>query len=89
MIEVHHLNESHSRRVTWLLEELTLDYQLVQYRRDPHTGLAQPEVKAIHPLGEAPVIRNDDQVVFESGAVINYLIRRYGDGGSGANRKAG
>ena len=80
MIEVHHLNESRSRRITWLLEELGLDYALVQYRRNPETRLAPPALTAIHPLGKAPVIRDGDKVIFESGAIVDYLIRRYGQG---------
>jgi glutathione S-transferase len=80
MIEVHHLNASRSRRITWLLEELGVPYELVMYKRDPTTNLAPPELKAIHPLGKAPVIRDDGQVIFESGAIIEYLIRRYGNG---------
>jgi glutathione S-transferase len=80
MIEVHHLNESRSRRVTWLLEELGLDYTIIQYQRDPKTRLAPPELLSIHPLGKAPVIRDGDEVIFESGAIVDYLIRRYGNG---------
>jgi glutathione S-transferase len=80
MIEVHHLNESRSRRITWLLEELGLEYKLVQYQRNPETRLAPPELMAIHPLGKAPVIRDGEKVVFESGAIVNYLIRRHGNG---------
>ncbi len=80
MIEVHHLNGSRSRRITWLLEELGVDYQLVMYKRDATTNLAPPELKAIHPLGKAPVIRDDGEVIHESGAIIDYLIRRYGNG---------
>ena len=80
MIEVHHLTESRSRRITWLLEELGLDYALVLHTRDPETRLAPPALQAIHPLGKAPVIRDGDQVVFESGAIIDYLVRRYGKG---------
>jgi glutathione S-transferase len=80
MIEVHHLNQSRSRRVTWLLEELGLDYTLIQHQRDPKTRLAPPELLAIHPLGKAPVIRDGGEVIFESGAIVDYLIRRYGNG---------
>jgi glutathione S-transferase len=80
MIEVHHLNESRSRRITWLLEELGLEYTLVEYQRNADTRLAPPELKAIHPLGKAPVIRDGHKVIFESGAIVDYLIRRYGDG---------
>ena len=80
MIEVHHLNASRSRRITWLLEELGVDYKLVSYKRDATTNLAPPELKSIHPLGKSPVIRDDGRVIFESGAIIDYLVRRYGDG---------
>lgn len=80
MIEVHHLTESRSRRITWLLEELGLDYTLVLHKRDPDTHLAPPALEAIHPLGKAPVIRDGEQVIFESGAIIEYLVRRYGKG---------
>ena len=80
MIEVHHLNESRSRRITWMLEELGLPYEVINYQRDPNTRLAPPELEAVHPLGKAPVIRDDGQVFFESGAIIEYLVRRYGKG---------
>ena len=80
MIEVHHLGESRSRRITWLLEELGLAYRIVKYQRDPKTRLAPPELLAIHPLGKAPVIRDGDEVIFESGAIVEYLIRHYGNG---------
>ena len=80
MIEVHHLGASRSRRITWLCEELGVDYKLVPYKRDATTNLAPPELKAIHPLGKAPVIRDDGEVIHESGAIIEYLIRRYGNG---------
>jgi glutathione S-transferase len=80
MIEVHHLNASRSRRITWLLEELGVDYKLVEYKRDATTNLAPPELKAIHPLGKSPVIRDNGEVIFESGAIIEYLIRKYGNG---------
>jgi glutathione S-transferase len=80
MIEVHHLNASRSRRITWMLEELGVDYRLVKYQRDAATNLAPPELKAIHPLGKAPVITDDGAVIFESGAIIEYLVRRYGNG---------
>jgi glutathione S-transferase len=80
MIEVHHLNESRSGRITWLLEELGIDYIVCHYQRNPVTRLAPPELTKIHPLGKAPVIRDGDEVIFESGAIIEYLIRRYGHG---------
>ena len=80
MIELHHLHASRSRRITWLLEELGLEYKLVQYERDPKTHLAPPELARIHPLGKAPVLLDDGQVLIESGAIIDYLVRKYGQG---------
>ena len=80
MIVVHHLNESRSQRILWLLEELALDYEIRNYARDPKTRLAPPELKAIHPLGKSPVVTDGDQVVHESAAIIDYLIRRHGEG---------
>ena len=80
MIEVHHLNASRSRRITWLLEELGTAYQIIMHQRDAVTSLAPPELKAIHPLGKAPVIRDNGTLIFESGAIVEYLIRRYGHG---------
>jgi len=79
-IEVHHLNNSRSQRVLWLLEELGLDYDIVRYRRDPVTRLAPPSLKAIHPLGKSPVIRDAGFLVAESGAIVEYLVGRYGNG---------
>ncbi len=80
MITVHHLNNSRSQRVLWLLEELRLPYEIVKYQRDPQTRLAPPELKGPHPLGKAPVIVDDGRTVAESGAVIEYILRKYGDG---------
>jgi len=80
MIEVHHLNNSRSQRILWLLEELGLDYRIVPYQRDPTTRLAPPALKAFHPLGKSPVIRDDTMVVAESGAIVEYLVGKYGDG---------
>jgi glutathione S-transferase len=80
MIEVHHLNNSRSQRILWLLEELGLDYQIVRYQRDPVTRLAPPAIKAIHPLGKSPVIRDAGLVVAESGAIAEYLAGKYGNG---------
>lgn len=80
MIELHHLNASRSRRITWLLEELGLEYKLVQYERDAKTHLAPPELARIHPLGKAPVLCDDGQVLIESGAIVDYLVRQYGQG---------
>jgi glutathione S-transferase len=80
MITVHHLNNSRSQRVLWLLEELGLPYEIQKYQRDPKTMLAPPELKAVHPLGKSPVITDGDAVVAESGAIIEYLLDRYGEG---------
>ena len=80
MIELHHLNASRSRRITWLLEELGVPYAVTAYQRDATTNLAPPELTAIHPLGKSPVIRDDGRVIIESGAIIEYLVRRYGHG---------
>ena len=80
MIEVHHLNESRSRRITWMLEELGLPYDVITYQRDAKTRLAPPELMQIHPLGKAPVLRDNGEVLIESGAIIEYLARQYGNG---------
>lgn len=80
MIIVHHLNNSRSQRVLWLLEELGLDYELRRYERDPATMLAPPELRAIHPLGKSPVITDGDNVLAESGAILEYLVETYGQG---------
>lgn len=80
MIVVHHLNDSRSQRVLWLLEELGLPYEVKRYQRDPKTMLAPPELKAIHPLGKSPVIDDGDVRVAETGAIVDYLIETYGQG---------
>jgi glutathione S-transferase len=80
MIVVHHLNDSRSQRILWLLEELGLPYEIKRYQRDAKTRLAPPELKAVSPLGKSPVITDGDRRVIESGAVIDYLIRRHGGG---------
>ncbi len=80
MITVHHLNNSRSQRIVWLLEELALPYAIKHYNRDAVTNLAPPELKAIHPLGKSPVIDDDGRVVTESGAITDYIIRRHGGG---------
>ena len=80
MIIVHHLNNSRSQRVLWLLEELGLEYEVRRYQRDPQTMLAPPSLRAVHPLGKSPVITDGDQVVAESGAIIEYLVERHGAG---------
>ena len=80
MIIVHHLNNSRSQRILWLLEELGLPYEIKRYQRDPKTNLAPPELKAINALGKSPVIEDGTNVVIESGAIVDYLIRRHGAG---------
>ncbi len=80
MITVHHLNNSRSQRVLWLLEELGLPYDIRRYQRDPQTMLAPPELQKVHPLGKSPVITDDATTVAESGAIIEYLIERHGNG---------
>lgn len=80
MIVVHHLNESRSQRILWLLEELGLPYEIVFHQRDAETRLAPPELIAVHPLGKSPVITDGDRVVHESGAIIDYIIRRHANG---------
>jgi glutathione S-transferase len=80
MIIVHHLNNSRSQRVLWLLEELGLPYEIKRYERDAKTNLAPPELKAITPLGKSPVIQDGPHTLLESGAILDYLIRRHGDG---------
>jgi glutathione S-transferase len=80
MLVVHHLNNSRSQRVLWLLEELGLPYEVKRYERDPKTMLAPPALLAIHPLGKSPVIVDGDLTVAESGAIIEYLVEKYGGG---------
>jgi glutathione S-transferase len=80
MIVVHHLNNSRSQRVLWLLEELGLDYEVRRYQRNAKTMLAPPELRAVHPLGKSPVIEDAGQVLAESGAIVEYLAERYGEG---------
>ena len=80
MITVHHLNNSRSQRVLWLLEELGLPYEIRKYERDAKTMLAPPELTKVHPLGKSPVITDDGVTVAESGAIVEYLVERYGNG---------
>ncbi len=80
MITVHHLNNSRSQRVLWLLEELGLPYEIKHYQRDPKTMLAPESLKQVHPLGKSPVITDGDVTVAESGAIIEYLVEHYGNG---------
>jgi glutathione S-transferase len=80
MIVVHHLENSRSQRVLWLLEELGVPYEVKRYARDKETMLAPPELRAVHPLGKSPVITDGDATVAESGAIVEYVIERYGNG---------
>ena len=80
MIIVHHLDNSRSQRILWLLEELGLEYEIKRYQRDPKTMLAPPSLRAIHPLGKSPVITDDGVTIAESGAIVEYLVERYGNG---------
>ena len=80
MIVVHHLNNSRSQRILWLLEELGVPYEIKFYQRDATTNLAPPELKAVHPLGKSPVITDNGHTIAESGAIVDYLIRTYGHG---------
>jgi glutathione S-transferase len=80
MIVVHHLNNSRSQRVLWLLEELDLEYEVKRYERDPATMLAPPALRAVHPLGKSPVITDGELTLAESGAIVEYLAGRYGAG---------
>jgi glutathione S-transferase len=80
MLIVHHLNNSRSQRVLWMLEELGIDYEIKRYQRDRKTMLAPPELRAVHPLGKSPVVTDEGQTLAESGAIIEYLVDRYGAG---------
>jgi glutathione S-transferase len=80
MLTLHHLNDSRSQRILWLLEELAVPYEMKRYQRDAQTRLAPPELKAIHPLGKSPIITDGEIRIAESGAIVDYIIRRYGKG---------
>jgi glutathione S-transferase len=80
VITVHHLNNSRSQRVLWLLEELGLPYEVKRYERDAKTMLAPPELRAVHPLGKSPVVTDGGLTLAESGAIIEYLVERHGGG---------
>jgi len=80
MLVVHHLNDSRSQRILWLLEELGAPYEIKHYSRDATTRLAPPELKAVHPLGKSPVITDGAETIAESGAIVDYIIRKYGGG---------
>jgi glutathione S-transferase len=75
---VHHLNNSRSQRILWLLEELNLNYEIRHHQRDAVTNLAPPELLAVHPLGKSPVIENDGKVIYESAAIVEYICERHG-----------
>jgi len=80
MLTVHHLNNSRSQRVLWLLEELGVQYELVKYERDRKTSLAPPELQKIHPLGKSPVITDDGKTIAESAVILEYIVEKYGNG---------
>lgn len=80
MIIVHHLNDSRSQRVLWLLEELGLGYEVKRHQRDPKTKLAPPELKAVHPLGKSPVVEDGPVVIAETGAIVEHLLETHGRG---------
>ncbi len=78
MIIVHHLENSRSQRILWLLEELGLPYEVRRYNRDPKTMLAPPELRRVHPLGKSPVIEDEGRVIAETGAIVEYLVEKTG-----------
>jgi glutathione S-transferase len=80
MLTLHHLNNSRSQRVLWLLEELGLDYQILRYQRDATTMLAPASLRAVHPLGKSPVLTDGDMVLAESGAIVEAVIEQHGQG---------
>src|SRR5215207_3333161 len=80
MLIVHHLNDSRSQRILWLLEEIGAPYEIKGYQRDAQTRLAPPELKAVHPLGKSPVITDGPNTIAESGAIVDYVLRKYGNG---------
>ncbi|RYF63240.1 MAG: glutathione S-transferase family protein [Comamonadaceae bacterium] len=80
MLTIHHLGKSQSERILWLCEELGVPYELKRYTRDAVTMLSPPELKALHPLGAAPVITDGDLLLAESGAIVDYILAKYGDG---------
>lgn len=80
LIVVHHLNNSRSQRVLWLLEELDLEYEVIRYERDPKTMLAPASLRQVHPLGKSPVLTDGELTLAESGAILEYLVDRYGNG---------
>jgi len=80
MLVVHHLNDSRSQRILWLLEELGAPYEIKFYQRDATTRLAPPELTAVHPLGKSPVVTEGGLTIIESGAIIDYIVRKHGGG---------
>lgn len=86
MFTVHHLNNSRSQRVLWLLEELEFTYKIISYERDAKTLLAPPELKKIHPLGKSPVLEHEGRVIAETGAIFSYLLNLYGNGPLGPSQ---
>ncbi len=80
MLTVHHLENSRSQKIVWLLEELGLPYEIVHYSRDPLTQMGPPALKAVHPVGKSPVLDDNGQLLIESGAIVDYLVRRHGAG---------
>jgi glutathione S-transferase len=80
MLTLHHLNDSRSQKILWLLEELELSYEIVSYQRDPVTQMGPPALKTLHPLGKSPVLEDGGKLLCESGAITQYLLSRYGAG---------
>jgi glutathione S-transferase len=80
MLTVHHLNDSRSQKIIWLLEELALPYDIIHYDRHPVTQMGPPALKALHPLGKSPVLEDDGNLLTESGAITAYVLARYGNG---------
>jgi glutathione S-transferase len=80
MITIHHLNNSRSQRVLWLLEELNLEYEIKRYERDLKTMLAPASLRKVHPLGKSPIITDGTLTIAESGAIVEYLVDQYGNG---------
>ena len=78
MLTVHHLENSRSQRILWLLEELELPYRIKRYERDPRTMLAPPELRRVHPLGKSPLLDDDGLIISESGAIVEYLVDKAG-----------
>jgi glutathione S-transferase len=80
MLVLHHLNNSRSQRILWLLEELGVEYEVKRYQRDGKTMLAPPELRAVHPLGKSPIVTDGDLTLVESGAIVEYLVEKYAQG---------